>query len=250
VRCRTAAQGAVRDDRQGNVTLVCESCPVPGFDDELNAGVYSPGMTGALAGVSGKSIGQWGRYGLIRPTVFHGRPANLYSYFDVAEALVVRWMLDKGITHQDIRLALDGVRGEFPEWPLLNAPLGIGRLSIDDRALLVRRDADDVHVYVDATGRGKPGQILIKPALLDRARDMLAHGGWLAAERGLRTIEVKPLKLGGVPSVLGRRWTVDQVARLADDEPGRTVLRQDYGLSGLEITEAVSWTAAAVDLVG
>lgn len=215
--------------------------------EQSNHGVYSPGMTGALAGVSGKSVGQWARYGLIRPTVYRGRPANLYSYFDVAEAIVVRWMLDHGITHRDIRLALDGVSEAFPRWPLLNAPLGIGRLSIDDRALLVRRE--DVHVYVEATGRGKPGQIIIKPALLDRARDMLAHGGWLAAEHGLRTIEVKPLKLGGAPSVLGRRWTIDQVARLADDAAGRALLHRAYGLTNLEVEEAVAWTKAALELV-
>ena len=71
-----------------------------GRDGVLDTGIYSPGMAGALAGVSGKSVGQWARYGLIRPSVFKGRPSNLYSYFDVAEAIVVRWMLShKSITH-------------------------------------------------------------------------------------------------------------------------------------------------------
>jgi uncharacterized protein (DUF433 family)/DNA-binding transcriptional MerR regulator len=217
--------------------------------DQLKAGVYSPGMAGALAGVSGKSIGQWARHGLIQPTVYEGRPANLYSYFDVAEAIVVRWMVSHGISHKDISYAVREARDEHPAWPLLNAPLGLGRLSIDDPALLVRRE--NTGAYVDATpkGRRRPGQILIKPMLLDQARDMLSHGGWLAAEHGLRLIEVEPLKLGGSPSLRGRRWTVDQVARLAADDEGRRVLEDDYGLQPVEIDESVAWMAAALDLV-
>jgi uncharacterized protein (DUF433 family) len=217
--------------------------------EQLRAGVYSPGMAGALAGVSGKSIGQWARHKLIQPTVYHGRPANLYSYFDVAEAIVVRWMVSRGITRSDIRYAVHQARDKHPDWPLLNAPLGLGRLSVDDRRLLVKQE--DTGVYVDATPRGRkrPGQVLIKPTLLDDARGMLAHGGWLAAERGLRRIEVEPLKLGGAPSLRGRRWTVDQVARLADDAEGREVLERDYGLEPEEIDESVAWMDAAHELV-
>ncbi len=63
-------------------------------------------------------------------------------------------------------------------------------------------------VYVDVSGRA-PEQIVIRPTLLDAARDMLQHGGRLAQKLGLTRIEVTPLKLGGQPSVRGRRWTVD-----------------------------------------
>jgi uncharacterized protein (DUF433 family)/DNA-binding transcriptional MerR regulator len=213
---------------------------------KLEGGVYSPGMTGALAGVSGQSVGQWARYGLIRPTVFQGRPANLYSYYDVAEAVVVRWLLDLGVTHRAIRKALDGVLDEYPKWPLLHAPLGVGRLSVDDRARLVRKVAEGT--YVDAVDLSHPGQVLIKPALLDQASDMLAHGGWVSAVKRLERIEVLPLKLGGAPSLVGRRWTVEHVARLAWDDEGREMLLSTYGLSEAEIDESLTWMEGAREL--
>ena len=217
-------------------------------DEALAGAVYSPGLAGALAGVSGNSIGQWARHGLIRATLYEGPPANLYSYFDVAEALVIRWMLEEGVSHRDIRLALDRVRGDHPRWPLLRADLGVGRLSVDDRARLVRREAPGV--YVDATGRDPEGWIMLPPVLLDRARDMLAHGGWPAAVHRLDRIEVAPRKLGGVPTLRDRRWTIDEVARLSDDQPGRDVLRRAHAISEREIDEARTWVRAARELVG
>lgn len=212
-------------------------------DEALAGAVYSPAMAGALAGVSGLSIGQWARHRLIQPTVYEGRPVNLYSYFDVAEALVVRWMLDEGVSHRDIRLALDRVRDDHPRWPLLRSDLGVARLSVDDRARLVRRDAPGV--YVDATGRDPEGWMMIPPVLLGHAGDMLAHGGWPAAAHKLDRIEVAPRKLGGLPTLRDRRWTVDQVARLGDDDDGRAMLRDAYGISAEEIREARVWVEAA-----
>jgi uncharacterized protein (DUF433 family) len=210
-----------------------------------NVGIYSPRRAGALAGISGQRIGQWARRSLISPSVYEGRPANLYSFYDAAEAIVVRWLWRHDFKYQEIRDALDEVRGEYPRWPLLTAPLGIGRQSVDDRGHLVqRKDAD---VYVDISGR-RPEQIVIKPMLLDFARDMLNSGGWLAQELNLQRIEVDPLKLGGQPSLRGRRWAVDHVARLAADEPGRHVLIEDYGLDDAEVDEAVAWADAAAAL--
>lgn len=214
--------------------------------DDLEFGVYSPGMAGALAGVSGQSIGQWARHGIIRPSVYRGRPANLYSYYDVAEAVVVRWFVTLGVSHRAIRKALDGVRDEHPDWPLLRAPLGVGRLSVDDRARLVRQVDDGA--YMDAVDLSHPEQVVIKPVLLDRARDMLAHGGWIAAVKNLERIEVQPLKLGGAPSLVGRRWAVEHVARLAWDAKGREVLVSTYGLSDDEIDESLSWVQGAREL--
>jgi uncharacterized protein (DUF433 family)/DNA-binding transcriptional MerR regulator len=208
-------------------------------------GVYLPHRAGALAGVSGQSIGQWARHGLITPTVYEGRPANLYSYNDVGEAIVVRWLLDEGFAHGEIRSALADVREEFPHWPLLNAPLGIGRQSLGDRGALVRKHDRDA--YVDVSGRA-PNQFVLRPQLLDDARDMLIHGGWLATTLGLDRIEVLPLKLGGQPSLRGRRWSVDHAARVAADEEGRRLLIDDYGLDPVEVDEAVSWVEAAAAL--
>lgn len=222
-----------------NVTLEQEA-------DFLTAGVYLPGRAGALAGVSGQSIGQWARNGLITPTVYEGRPANLYSYYDVAEAIVVRWLLSKNFEHKEIRSALSSVRDEWPQWPLLNAPLGIGKQSDADRGGLVRQEG--AGVYVDVGGRA-PGQMVIKPLMLRQAGHILRNGGWLSDELGLERIEVQPTKLGGQPSLKGRRWTVDHVAQIADDPEGRTVLEDDYALEPAEVDEAVAWTTAAAALV-
>jgi hypothetical protein len=58
-------------------------------------GVFSPFPRGALAGVRGNTIGQWSRCGLIKPTLYRGRPANLYEFRDVAEAIVVHGLFDR-----------------------------------------------------------------------------------------------------------------------------------------------------------
>ena len=216
----------------------------PTITPDLAGGIYTPRRAGALAGVSGQRIGQWARRGLITPNIYRGRPTNLYAYFDVAEAIVVRWLLDKGFSHADVRGALDSVRHEHPQWPLLRGPLGVGQASLDDRGLLVRKEGDH---YVDVTG-GSHGQIVIRPQLLDRARDMLLTGGWIASAHGLERIEVTPGKLGGQPSIRGRRWTVDHVARLAADEDGRQVLIDDYRLAPQEVDEAVVWHRVALEL--
>jgi len=211
-------------------------------DDVLTLGVYLPRRAGALAGVSGRTVGQWARRGLVTPSAYEGRPANLYTYFDVAEAIVVRWLLHEGFEHRAIREALDAVRGEFPRWPLLNAPLGIARQSVGDKGALVRREGRDVYVEVSGSATG---QVVIKPQLLDQARDMLRHGGWIASALHLQHIEVDPLKLGGQPSLKGRRWAVDHVSRLADDDEGRAILVGDYGLADEEVDDAVAWSDAA-----
>lgn len=79
---------------------------------------------------------------------------------------------------------------------------------------------------------------MIRPTLLLAARDMLNHGGWLATQLGLRRIEVEPLKLGGQPSLKGRRWTVDHVARIGADQEGRRILMDEYGLEEEEVAES------------
>jgi hypothetical protein len=78
-------------------------------------GIYTPRRAGALAGVSDQRIGRWARRRLITPSLYQGRPFNLYGYFDVAEAIVVRWLLKRGFEHADIRGALDSVRAEHPQ---------------------------------------------------------------------------------------------------------------------------------------
>jgi uncharacterized protein (DUF433 family)/DNA-binding transcriptional MerR regulator len=221
---------------------------------------YTPARAGALAGVSGQTIGQWARYGFIKPTVYEGRPINPYSYYDVAHAVAVKWLRVEGFAYAEIRTAIDGATDTYGEWPLIDAPLGIARqarrgLTEDpehnggrrrkrgDRGVLVKREAG---VYVDAGG-GK-GQVTLRPEFLFGVRDTLRNGGWIARELGLKQIEVDAARLGGLPTLKGRRWAVQQVAAIAADEEGRAILRNDYGLRKPEIRESVAWSDAATRL--
>lgn len=206
--------------------------------------VFSPYRAGALAGVSGKRIGQWARYGLIRPTIYEGRPTNRYAFYDVAEAIVVHELQSFGFTYREIHTAIDTARERFPAWPLLNADIGVARHAIDgDRGVIVEKREDH---YVET---GRPGgQIVIKPQLLSLARDMLASGGWLARDLKLERIEVDPAKLGGAPTLRGRRWPVERVARTAADPAGRAILIDDYGLDERDVSESVRWAKAAAAL--
>lgn len=219
---------------------------MPPPSDPEHMAVFPPYRAGALAGVSGSRIGQWARYGLITPTLYAGRPANLYAFFDVAEAIVVHWLLERRFAYPEIHSAIDSARRAYPDWPLLNAPLGIAQHAVhgDPRGAIVQEVQRGVYVEV-----GMPGsQTTLKPQLLERTRDMLRRGGWIAEELGLRRLEVDPQKLGGIPTLRGRRWPVDRVAQLAADQDGTRVLVEDYGLDARDLDESIRWVEAAARL--
>jgi uncharacterized protein (DUF433 family)/DNA-binding transcriptional MerR regulator len=221
------------------------STMIPSRNHAAPSGVFSPYRAGALAGVSGYKLGQWARYGFIKPTLYRGRPANLYGFQDVAEAIVVHWLLDRGFSYDQIHGAINAARVEHPNWPLLTAPLSVAQHAVEGDptgaiVLKVRKG-----VYVD-TGRGS--QITLRPSLLVHARDMLQRGGWLADELGLMRIEVDPTKLAGAPTVRGRRWPVERVAQLATDDEGAAILVDDYGLEDRDIDESCRWVRAAMSL--
>lgn len=65
-------------------------------------GSYRAWEAGQLAGVSGQKMGQWARRGYIRSSVSPRQP-RIYSFHDVAEAMVVHELLDRGVKHRDIR---------------------------------------------------------------------------------------------------------------------------------------------------
>ena len=79
------------------------------------------GEAGELAGVSGNTIGQWARWGYIRPSQSAGVP-HVYSVEDVAEAAIVHALLERGVRHREIRRAIDRLEG-YGDWPLSEAPL-------------------------------------------------------------------------------------------------------------------------------
>jgi DNA-binding transcriptional MerR regulator len=90
---------------------------------------------GELAGVSGNTIGQWARWGYIRASQSTGDP-HVYSVEDVAEAAIVHALLERGVSHAQVRRAIAHLPGT---WPLSDAQLAVapGR-----RARLVMRDGD------------------------------------------------------------------------------------------------------------
>src|SRR4051812_5627936 len=76
---------------------------------------------GALAGVSGTTIGQWARWGLIRSSQSDDEP-RVYSVEDVAEAAIVAELVERGVAHADIHAAIERLAG-YGRWPLSEARL-------------------------------------------------------------------------------------------------------------------------------
>ena len=84
-------------------------------------GRFLAGEAGELAGVSGTTIGQWARRGLIRSSISDDEP-RVYSVEDVTEAAVVRGLLDRGIRHGDVHRLIARL-SDYGRWPLSEAAL-------------------------------------------------------------------------------------------------------------------------------
>ena len=100
-------------------------------------GHFLAGEAGELAGVSGNTIGQWARWGYIRPSQSAGVP-HVYSVEDVAEAAIVHALLERGVRHRDIRRAIDRLDG-YGDWPLSEAALATtpeGRIVLRENGLV------------------------------------------------------------------------------------------------------------------
>ena len=108
-------------------------------------GHFLAGEAGELAGVSGTTIGQWARWGYIRASQSAGDP-HVYSVEDVAEAAIVRVLLERGVRHADVRRAA-GRLGDYGDWPLSEAPLAttVG----PGRTLLLLREDGGVFALAD-----------------------------------------------------------------------------------------------------
>jgi DNA-binding transcriptional MerR regulator len=122
-------------------------------------GRFLAGEAGELAGVSGTTIGQWARRGLIRASRSAGDP-HVYSVEDVAEAAIVHALLRRGVGHAQIRRAIAAL-DDYGTWPLSGAPLGV--TDEDDAARLVLRADDGVYAL---SGRGWQ-RLAIEPPLRD-----------------------------------------------------------------------------------
>jgi hypothetical protein len=69
----------------------------------------------------------------------------VYSVEDVAEAAIVRALLERGVRHRDVRRAIAGL-GPYGDWPLSQAPLAITR---EGRPQIVLRDDGDAYALSD-----------------------------------------------------------------------------------------------------
>src|SRR4051812_24995500 len=76
-------------------------------------GEFRAAEVGEMTGVSGNTIGQWARRGLIRSSQRDSEP-RLYSVEDVAEAAIVRALLEAGVRHADIHRAIALLPGSYP----------------------------------------------------------------------------------------------------------------------------------------
>jgi DNA-binding transcriptional MerR regulator len=102
-------------------------------------GHFLAGEAGELAGVSGNTIGQWARWGYIRPSQSGGEP-HVYSVEDVTEAAIVRALLERGVRHRIVRLAIAHL-DDYGDWPLSQAPLA----TTPDGHLVLLRENGDVY---------------------------------------------------------------------------------------------------------
>jgi uncharacterized protein (DUF433 family) len=195
-------------------------------------GHYSASEVARLAGVSPQRIGSWARYGIV-PRI--SRKPSVYSYADAGEAVIARYLMDKGAKPKKIREMVERLRDRFGEWPLARAPLE------HEGGLVVMREGDKV--LVDVIDRPEhqveEGTFLS----LTEVRSALERGGWVAFKNPRHHIQVDPHRLSGRPTIRDRRLPTAMVAELAERTEGHTVLRTEFGLTEEEIDDAVAYEA-------
>lgn len=201
-------------------------------------GHYLASEVGRLAGVSGHEIGQWARYGYIQASQSKpGQSPKVYSYQDIAEAMVVHQLVDLGYSYDVIRTTLDGLRQDpdLGDWPLSQAELATAGADV-----VVFRDG----LPFDVTGR--PWHEMIELGDLTKIAKDLNRGGWAARELpDLEHIEINPNRLSGRPVIRGHRVPAKAVAELAASPGGRKLLKDDYELEPSEINDARRWWEVA-----
>ncbi len=199
-------------------------------------GHYLAYEVGQLAGVSGGRIGQWARHGYICSSQSEG-PPRIYSYQDVAEAMVVHALIQDGMSLRNIRTAVQNLRDEFGPWPLQDAPL----YAESDRRILLMDSGE----LFEADTAKMPGSGVIYQTVERNLKQIAAdlrRGGWAARELpDLEHIEVNPKRLSGRPTIRGRRIPARFVAETARTAGGRDLLQADFDLEPAQIDDAVSW---------
>jgi uncharacterized protein (DUF433 family) len=212
--------------------------------DAAPTGRYLAGEVGMLAGVSGDRIGQWARHGYIDASRSRGDP-YVYSYQDVAEALVVHELEDAGADLASIRRAIEHLRRRHGSgWPLARHAGRLGALH----GTVVEYDEE---IAIEIGGKGSPMQEVLPDEGLRRIAADLERGGWAIRRLpDLRHIEVNPDRLSGRPVIRGTRVPVSMVAELAAHPHGMRILNEDFALSGEQIDDARRWWDAATRFEG
>jgi uncharacterized protein (DUF433 family) len=172
---------------------------------------------------------------------------RVYSYQDVAEAMVVHELVDRGVPLGKIKRAITILQTDYGDWPLTHAPivtaetpLATGRVGA---ALALER------VEGDLTDLDRdPFQGVLQVGDLRRIADHLRRGGWVVRQLpNLRYIEVDPDRLSGRPAVKGTRVPAELVAHLARTQEGRRTLKRDYDISEKQMSDARRWWEAVED---
>ena len=123
---------------------------MPATSNARPHGSFLAAEAGELAGVSGTTIGQWARRGLVRSSVSDEEP-RVYSVEDVTEAAVVRALLERGIRHKDVHRLIARL-GDYGRWPLSEATLAT---TTDPLPRLVLRE-DEGDWVLTARGWQRP----------------------------------------------------------------------------------------------
>jgi uncharacterized protein (DUF433 family)/DNA-binding transcriptional MerR regulator len=199
-------------------------------------GHYLAQEVGGLAGVSGKRVGQWARRGYIRSSHSSSIP-RIYSYLDVAEAMVVHELEDRAVAPKDIGAIVKDLRDELgTEWPLQQTRLMAPPRQAGKRTRSIATEGNGV---LRDLIRRHP--IIGKLDLIDIASN-LERGGWAARDLpNLKHIEVNPDLLSGRPAIRGRRISAKDVALEAAQPDGLIELHEGYGLTDAEIFDARQW---------
>lgn len=209
-------------------------------DERAPRGWYLADEVGRLSGVSSRQIGQWVRHGYIQASQSEGH-SRAYSYQDVAEAMIVHWLIRDGVPRDEIRRTVRRARETWGDWPLAHAPLYTSDTGGAPR-LLAQNEGHFYDIANPATG----GQKWLHPDRLTEVKDRLSRGGWVIYDHPeIELIEVNPDRLSGRPSIRGRRVPAALAGQLGMSKEGRRTLRADYDLTEHEINDAVAWFEAS-----
>src|SRR3954452_14156366 len=107
-------------------------------------GHYLAQEVGFLAGVSGHMVGQWAKNGYIRSSQSGaGERPRVYSFQDVAEALVVHELLERTEDYDQIRSSIEALRERYgADWPLTYSASKLGTYGTRERKRIAFEDVD------------------------------------------------------------------------------------------------------------